>query len=149
MPVEAPVMRAVPRLIANRHDCSFEVASSGGMRATIGLRPMAEMSGIALVWYRVPIGEPSCIVSGSILFPGIQVLSLAPLSVFEMANLELGRTFYDVRVLSEKAVDLYVDRSDGGHSTVRRSRFDTVIFGGASVMLAVESEAARPSCVGQ
>ena len=73
---------------------------------------------------------------GLVLFPGIQVLSLAPLAVFEMANLELGRAFYDVRVLSESggqictSIGATVDTRPFG-----RSRFDTVIFGGASVIL--------------
>jgi transcriptional regulator GlxA family with amidase domain len=72
---------------------------------------------------------------GLVLFPGVQVLSLAPLSVFEMANLQLGRTFYDVRVLSEKggqirtSIGATVDTQPFG-----RSSFDTVIFGGASVV---------------
>jgi len=72
---------------------------------------------------------------GLVLFPGIQVLSLAPLAVFEMANLEIGRAFYDVRVLSESggqvctSIGATVDTRPFG-----RSRFDTVIFGGASVI---------------
>jgi transcriptional regulator GlxA family with amidase domain len=72
---------------------------------------------------------------GLVLFPGVQVLSLAPLSVFEMANLELGRAFYDVRVLSETggqirtSIGATVDTQAFG-----RQAFDTVIFGGASVI---------------
>lgn len=72
---------------------------------------------------------------GLVLFPGVQVLSLAPLSVFEMANTELGRAFYDVRVLSERggqirtSVGAVVDTQPFG-----RVSFDTVIFGGASVV---------------
>ena len=72
---------------------------------------------------------------GLVLFPGVQVLSLAPLSVFEMANLELGRAFYDVRVLSERggqirtSIGATIDTQPFG-----RTGFDTVIFGGASVI---------------
>lgn len=72
---------------------------------------------------------------GLVLFPGVQVLSLAPLSVFEMANLELGRVFYDVRVLSESggqirtSIGATVDTQPFG-----RASMDTVIFGGASVI---------------
>jgi transcriptional regulator GlxA family with amidase domain len=70
-----------------------------------------------------------------VLFPGVQVLSLAPLSVFEMANLELGRTFYDVRVLSESGGQI---RTSIGATVdtqaFARVNFDTVIFGGASVI---------------
>lgn len=72
---------------------------------------------------------------GLVLFPGVQVLSLAPLSVFEMANLELGRTFYDVRVLSESGGQI---RTSIGAAVdtqpFSRVNFDTVIFGGASVI---------------
>ncbi|SFL17010.1 GlxA family transcriptional regulator [Methylorubrum salsuginis] len=38
---------------------------------------------------------------GVVLFPGFQVMNLAPLTAFEFANLELGRDFYDVTFLSE------------------------------------------------
>jgi transcriptional regulator GlxA family with amidase domain len=38
---------------------------------------------------------------GLVIFPGFQLLSLAPLTVFEIANLTSGRSFYDSRVLSE------------------------------------------------
>lgn len=70
-----------------------------------------------------------------VLFPGVQVLSLAPLSVFEMANAQLGRPFYDVRVLSESggqigtSIGAVVDSQ-----RFSRQTFDTVIFGGASVI---------------
>src|SRR5687768_15977823 len=72
---------------------------------------------------------------GLVLFPGVQVLSLAPLSVFEMANAEIGRPFYDVRVLSEQggqietSVGAVVDTQRFG-----RQKFDTVMFGGAQVI---------------
>ncbi|WP_232627659.1 GlxA family transcriptional regulator [Methylobacterium sp. Leaf118] len=38
---------------------------------------------------------------GVVLFPGFQVMNLAPLTAFELANLELGQDFYDVTFLSE------------------------------------------------
>jgi transcriptional regulator GlxA family with amidase domain len=38
---------------------------------------------------------------GFVLFPGAQILSTAPISVFEMANLTLGKPFYGVSILSE------------------------------------------------
>jgi transcriptional regulator GlxA family with amidase domain len=38
---------------------------------------------------------------GVVVFPGFQVMNLAPLSAFEFANLELGRDFYDMTFLSE------------------------------------------------
>lgn len=70
---------------------------------------------------------------GLVLFPGVQVLSLAPLSVFEMANVEVGRKFYDACVLSEQGGQIgtsfgaVVDSRRFGRQT-----FDTVIFGGAT-----------------
>ena len=36
-----------------------------------------------------------------VIYPGTQIFSTAPLSVFEMANAAVEREFYDVRVLSE------------------------------------------------
>lgn len=39
---------------------------------------------------------------GVVLFPGFQVMNLAPLTAFEIANLELGHDFYDVTFLSEE-----------------------------------------------
>ncbi|WP_349263198.1 GlxA family transcriptional regulator [Steroidobacter sp.] len=72
---------------------------------------------------------------GLVLFPGVQVLSLAPLSVFEMANGEIGRAFYDVTVLSESggqigtSIGAVVDTQRFG-----RQRFDTVMFGGATTI---------------
>jgi len=38
---------------------------------------------------------------GFVIFPDVQILSFAPISVFEMANVTLGRSFYHVRILSE------------------------------------------------
>jgi transcriptional regulator GlxA family with amidase domain len=38
---------------------------------------------------------------GVVLFPGFQVMNLAPLTAFEFANLQLGQYFYDVTFLSE------------------------------------------------
>src|SRR5580693_3319618 len=36
-----------------------------------------------------------------VIYPGTQIFSTAPLSVFEIANVTLERPFYDARVLSE------------------------------------------------
>jgi transcriptional regulator GlxA family with amidase domain len=38
---------------------------------------------------------------GLVVYPGVQVMSLTPVSVFEMANEALGQPFYSVRLLSE------------------------------------------------
>lgn len=74
---------------------------------------------------------------GLVLFPGVQVLSLAPLAVFEMANVETGKPFYEVRVLSETggpirtSFGVTVDTQRFG-----RTAFDTLIFGGGNVIAA-------------
>lgn len=90
---------------------------------------------------------------GLVLFPGVQVLSLAPLAVFETANAALGKPFYDVCVLSEAggpistSFGVTVDSRAFG-----RTVFDTLIFGGSSVpaksspgLLAFVRKAARAS----
>jgi transcriptional regulator GlxA family with amidase domain len=38
---------------------------------------------------------------GVVVFPGVHLMSLAPVAVFEMANETAGKEIYDVRVLSE------------------------------------------------
>jgi transcriptional regulator GlxA family with amidase domain len=38
---------------------------------------------------------------GFVIFPGAQILSTAPIAVFEIANQTLGKPFYDLAVLSE------------------------------------------------
>lgn len=90
---------------------------------------------------------------GLVLFPGVQVLSLAPVSVFETANAQLGKPFYEVRVLSEfggpipTSFGVTVDSQAFGRTT-----FDTLIFGGSSAivesspgLLAFVRKAARAS----
>jgi transcriptional regulator GlxA family with amidase domain len=70
---------------------------------------------------------------GLVIFPGVQVHSLAPVSVFEMANLAAGRQFYEVRVLSEMGGP--VRTSVGitvGTEAFAEADFETVIFGAAT-----------------
>jgi transcriptional regulator GlxA family with amidase domain len=38
---------------------------------------------------------------GFVLYPGAQILSTAPVSVFEMANLTAGKPFYELQIFSE------------------------------------------------
>lgn len=72
---------------------------------------------------------------GLVLFPGVQVLSLAPLAVFEVANLATGTPFYDVRVLSETGGLI---RTSFGVTVetqrFNRATFDTLIFGGGAAI---------------
>ncbi len=50
-----------------------------------------------------PSGQPESLMPaiGFVVFEGFQVMGMAALSAFEMANLVLGRTGYEVHVLSE------------------------------------------------
>jgi len=68
-----------------------------------------------------------------VIYPGTQIFSTAPLSVFETANVTLEREFYDARVLSENGGPV---RTSFGISieTERFSvpDFDTVLIGGGT-----------------
>jgi transcriptional regulator GlxA family with amidase domain len=70
---------------------------------------------------------------GLIVVPGFQVMSLAVLSVFEFANMEMGEPVYDVRLLSETGGSI---RSSVGVSVAAEpfddTKFDTLIVGGGS-----------------
>ena len=72
---------------------------------------------------------------GYVIYPGTQIFSTAPLSVFETANLTLGRPFYDVRVLSESGG---LVRTSFG-ITIETERFsnpdfDTLLIGGGTLI---------------
>jgi len=66
---------------------------------------------------------------GFVLSPGFQVMSFAALSVFEFANMEVGKPVYDVHLLSETGGLM---RSSIGVSVVtepfRTTVFDTLFF---------------------
>jgi transcriptional regulator GlxA family with amidase domain len=67
---------------------------------------------------------------GLVIFPGVQSLSLAPLSVFEMANATAGKPIYEVRLLSESGGP--VPTSFGitiGTEAFDEPDFDTLIVG--------------------
>jgi transcriptional regulator GlxA family with amidase domain len=67
---------------------------------------------------------------GFVLFPDAQILSTAPISVFEMANVTLGKPFYDVKVLSENGGP--VRTSVGitvGTEAFGEPDFDTLLIG--------------------
>jgi transcriptional regulator GlxA family with amidase domain len=70
---------------------------------------------------------------GVVTFPGFHVMSFAALSVFEVANAELGERRYDVHFLSENggsvrtSAGLVVETEAFGDSN-----FDTVIVGGST-----------------
>lgn len=69
---------------------------------------------------------------GVVLFPGFQVMNLASLTAFEIANLEVGHAFYDVTFLSEEggpirtSIGMVTDTEPFGGR-----RFDTLVVVGA------------------
>jgi transcriptional regulator GlxA family with amidase domain len=74
---------------------------------------------------------------GLVIYPGVQALSLAPISVFEMANETAKKTFYDVRMLSEFGG--LVRTSIGitiGTEAFDEPDFDTLIVGAATGIVA-------------
>jgi transcriptional regulator GlxA family with amidase domain len=67
---------------------------------------------------------------GFVLFPGAQILSTAPITVFEMANLTSGKAFYEVQILSENGG--LVRTSSGitiGTEAFGEPDFDTLLIG--------------------
>jgi transcriptional regulator GlxA family with amidase domain len=69
---------------------------------------------------------------GVIVFPGFQILDLAAIAAFELANNQLGEKFYRVDILSEQGGS--VDSSCGVRVDSKRftpAKFDTVIMTGA------------------
>src|ERR1700694_1762822 len=71
---------------------------------------------------------------GFIVLPRFQMLSVTALSVFELANGEMGEPAYDVHLLSETGGPI---RSSIGISVATEpfddTKFDTVIVGGSAV----------------
>src|SRR5712672_1216433 len=69
-----------------------------------------------------------------IVLPGFQMLSVSALSVFELANWEMGESVYDVHLLSETGGSI---RSSIGISVATEpfddTNFDTVMVGGSAV----------------
>jgi len=70
-----------------------------------------------------------------VIYPGTQIFSTAPLSVFEMANFALERPFYDARVLSENGGPV---RTSFGISIetapFSTPDFDTVLIGAGTLI---------------
>ena len=71
---------------------------------------------------------------GFIVLPGFQMLSVSSLSVFELANWEIGEPAYDVHLLSETGGSI---RSSVGISVATERfddrNFDTLMVGGSAV----------------
>jgi transcriptional regulator GlxA family with amidase domain len=72
---------------------------------------------------------------GFIVFPGFQVMSFAVISVFEFANLEIGKPVYDVHLLSETGG---ATRASIGMGILAEpfddTNFDTLIIGGGTAI---------------
>jgi transcriptional regulator GlxA family with amidase domain len=72
---------------------------------------------------------------GLIIFPNYSLMSFAPVTVFELANLLTGRDFYELHFLSERggrvatSVGMGVDTEPFGDRD-----FDTVIVGGGTII---------------
>src|SRR5260370_10037111 len=71
---------------------------------------------------------------GFIVLPGFQMLSVAALSVFELANWEIGESVYDLHLLSETGGSI---RRSIGISVATEpfddTNFDTLMVGGSAV----------------
>jgi transcriptional regulator GlxA family with amidase domain len=72
---------------------------------------------------------------GFIVFPGFQVMSFAVISVFEFANLEIGKPVYDVRLLSETGGATLASIGMGiVAEPFDDTNFDTLIIGGGTTI---------------
>jgi transcriptional regulator GlxA family with amidase domain len=71
---------------------------------------------------------------GFIVLPGFQMMSVASLSVFELANSEMGEPVYELRLLSETGGSVC---SSMGFSVAtepfKKANFDTLMVGGSAV----------------
>jgi transcriptional regulator GlxA family with amidase domain len=127
MPVDAPVINAVPLLcvlmfvsLVIRFGLDVIPRYAAGLWRECRINDVLGHRGF--VMHRI----------GLALFEGAQSHSLAALSVFELANDALGKPFYSVRLMSEHGGPI---RTSFGVAiqTQRftRAAFDTVIFGGS------------------
>ncbi|NDZ13887.1 AraC family transcriptional regulator [Variovorax sp. WS11] len=81
---------------------------------------------------------------GILVFPGFQILDLAAIAAFELANMQLGQVHYRVEVLSEHGG--LVASSSGAAVDSRRfttARFDTLVMTGALVATAITPKVCR------
>jgi transcriptional regulator GlxA family with amidase domain len=81
---------------------------------------------------------------GILVFPGFQILDLAAIAAFELANMQLGQAHYRVEVLSEHGG--LVASSSGAAVDSRRfttARFDTLVMTGALVAITITPKVCR------
>jgi transcriptional regulator GlxA family with amidase domain len=71
---------------------------------------------------------------GLVIYPGISVMSLAPISVFEVANEVLGKPLYDIHTLSESGgpVPSSLGVTIGTEAFRDEDPFDTLLFAAAT-----------------
>ncbi|WP_158915655.1 GlxA family transcriptional regulator [Caulobacter sp. S45] len=70
---------------------------------------------------------------GFVAFPGYQVMSLAAISAFEMANMQAGEQVYDVRLLSETGGSVLTSMGFRVETEpFQTDGFDTLIVGGGA-----------------
>jgi transcriptional regulator GlxA family with amidase domain len=70
---------------------------------------------------------------GLVIFPDVQSMSLAPISVFEMANVASGKPVYEVRVLSESGGPVRTSMGIAiGTEAFGEPDFDTLIIGAST-----------------
>jgi len=73
---------------------------------------------------------------GLVLFPGLQVMSFAAMSVFEFANRRAGEPVYDLRLLSETGGTVKTSMGAGIETAAfDDDGLDTLIVGGAAEIL--------------
>jgi transcriptional regulator GlxA family with amidase domain len=81
---------------------------------------------------------------GILVFPGFQILDLAAIAAFELANMQLGQAHYRVEMLSEHGG--LVASSSGAAVDSRRfttARFDTLVMTGALVATTITPKVCR------
>src|SRR5580700_995405 len=72
---------------------------------------------------------------GFIVFPGFQVMSFAVISVFEFANLEIGKPVYEVHLLYEAGGSVSASIGMGiVAEPFDDTSFDTLIVGGGTAI---------------
>jgi transcriptional regulator GlxA family with amidase domain len=70
---------------------------------------------------------------GFIVLPGFQMMSVASLSVFELANSEMGEPVYDLRLLSETGGSVRSSMGFGvATERLSNANFDTLMVGGSA-----------------
>src|SRR5260221_5162503 len=103
MPVDAPVINAVPRVLWEVMSGVLHPGKGPGARdlwVWYGLASMSLLPAFRTDSDCLSKGR-SMIKIGFVVSPGFELMSLAATSVFEFANCEWDEPIYDVRIVSE------------------------------------------------